>query len=131
MLFFAYFSVSPKRNIKRSPNGMKPSGALFLEKYVIQETWSGCQESIKEATRQGARPPPSWPLVAPPTYFFLLYISMYPANIQEHHETLFPPLQPSVPKRSHLGAFFGAPPEGALIIEGLYINSMAPPMMCE
>ena len=30
-IFFAYFSVSKKRNIKRSPNGMKPSGAMFLE----------------------------------------------------------------------------------------------------
>ena len=30
-VFFAYFSVSKKRNIKRSPNGMKPSGAIFLE----------------------------------------------------------------------------------------------------
>ena len=28
---FAYFSVSQKRNIKRSPNGMKPSEELFLE----------------------------------------------------------------------------------------------------
>ena len=35
-IFFAYFSISKKRNIKRSPNGMKPSGALFLE-----QTWSG------------------------------------------------------------------------------------------
>ena len=30
-VFFAYFSVSKKRNIKRSPDGMKPSGAIFLE----------------------------------------------------------------------------------------------------
>ena len=30
-VFFAYFSVSQKRNIKRSPNEMKPSGELFLE----------------------------------------------------------------------------------------------------
>ena len=30
-IFFAYFSVSQKRNIKRSPNAMKLSGALFLE----------------------------------------------------------------------------------------------------
>ena len=30
-VFFAYFSVSQKRNIKRSPNGMKPSGAIFSE----------------------------------------------------------------------------------------------------
>ena len=26
-VFCAYFSISKKRNIKRSPNGMKPSGA--------------------------------------------------------------------------------------------------------
>ena len=26
-VFFAYFSISQKRNIKRSANGMKPSGA--------------------------------------------------------------------------------------------------------
>ena len=31
VVFFAYFSVLKKRNIKRSPNGMKPSGAIFLE----------------------------------------------------------------------------------------------------
>ena len=30
-IFFAYFSVSQKRNIKRSPNRMKPLGAWFLE----------------------------------------------------------------------------------------------------
>ena len=30
--FFAYFRVLQKRNIKRSPNGMKPSGEIFLEK---------------------------------------------------------------------------------------------------
>ena len=111
---------------------------------AIQETWSGRKAINEAATRQGARPPPgcahppwarpppSWAprcstdLLLPP-----IYISIYPTNIQEHHETLFPPPQPSVPKRSHLGAFFGAPPEGASITEGLYINSMAPPMMCE
>ena len=63
------------------------------------------------ATMQGAclggrhAPHPRGPLVAPPTYFFILYILIYPENIWEHHETLFPPPQPSVPKRSHLGAF--------------------------
>ena len=30
-IFFAYFSVSQKMKIKRNPNGMKPSGELFLE----------------------------------------------------------------------------------------------------
>ena len=33
--FFAYFSVSKKQNIKRSPNGMKPSGTWFSHR-----TWS-------------------------------------------------------------------------------------------
>ena len=74
---------------------------------------------------------PRGPLVAPPTYFFLLYIPMYPGNIIYGAKTLFPPPQPSVPVRSHLGAFSGAPPEGALITEGFYINTIASPMMCE
>ena len=30
--FFAYFSVSKKRNIKWSPNGMKPSGTWFSQR---------------------------------------------------------------------------------------------------
>ena len=54
-----------------------------------------------------------------------------PKKIQGYHEILFPPTQPFVAKISHLGAFSGAPPEGASITEGLYINSMAPPTMCE
>ena len=77
------------------------------------------------ARRKGARlppwtcSPPRGPRMAQPTYFFLLYILIYPENIREHDETLFPPPQPSVPKRSHLGAFSGAPPERASITEGL------------
>ena len=49
---FPCFSVSKKRNIKRSPNGMKPSGELFLE------TWSGSQGSFEVATRQRGAPYP-------------------------------------------------------------------------
>ena len=105
---------------------------------VIQGTWSGRQEINEEATRQGGAPMggrraphPHGPLVDPLTDFFRLYILIYPKNIREHHETLFPPPQPSVPKRSHLGAFFGAPPEGESITEGFYINTIASPMMCE
>ena len=133
MLFFAYFSVSPKRNIKWN----ETFGRVIFGTNVIQRTWSGRQEITEEATRQGhAYPPrralhPRGPLVAPPTYFFLLYIPTYPENIRGHHENLIPPPQPSVPVRSHLGAFSGAPPEGALITEGFDINTIASPMMCE
>src|SRR3954468_21236320 len=104
---------------------------------VIQRTWSRRQEVNEEATRQGgapapwARPHPRGPLVAPPTYFFLLYIPMYPETIRRGAKALFPPPQPSIPVRSHLGAFSGTPPEGALIMEGFYINTIASPMMCE
>ena len=122
---------------KGTSNGMKPSWELFLE-----QTWSrGLGVDVKKETRKprgrgracpsSVRPHPRGPLAAPPTYFFLLYISIYPESIQEHHETLFPPPQPSVPVRSHLSAFFGAPPEGESITEGFYINTIASPMMCE
>ena len=45
--FFAFFSVSQKRNIKRNPNGMKPSGELILEQ--TQSRRLGVD--VKEATR--------------------------------------------------------------------------------
>ena len=81
IVVFAYFSVSPKRNIKRSPKGMKPSGALFLE-----QTWSRrLGVDVKKQSRRPrgrGRPPgrtlhPRGALVAPLTYFFLLYIYIH------------------------------------------------------
>ena len=104
---------------------------------MIQRTWSGRQETNEEATRQGAhlppwaRPPPSWAprgstdLLLPPIYTYV------PQTIRDGAKNLFPPSQPSVPVRSHLGAFSGAPPEGESITEGFYINTIASPMMCE
>ena len=55
-IFFAYFSISKKRNIKRNPNGMKPSGALFLEQISSGEP--GVQ--VKKAPRapRDRRAPP-------------------------------------------------------------------------
>ena len=90
----------------------------------------GSHEVGRRACPPGRAPTlvgPSWlPDRLPP----LIYIHV-PPNIQEHHENLIPPPQPSVLERSHLGAFSGAPPEGSLITEGLYTNSMASPVMCE
>ena len=135
--FFAYFSISKKRNIKRSPNGMKPSGELFLERKQSRRLGVYVREATKKARGRGARLPPGralhprGPHVAPPTYFFLLYIPTYPQTTRYGAKNLIPPPQPSVPVRSHLGAFFGAPPVGALITEVFYINTIASPMMCE
>ena len=83
--------------------------------------------------RPGSRaaPRPYGPLVDPLTQIFLLYILLYPKKIQESHETTFPLPQPSVPVISHLGAFSGAPPEGASIMDGFYINTIASPMKRE
>ena len=46
-------------------------------------------------------------------------------------ETTFPPPQPFVPMRSHLGAFSGVLSEGDSITEGFYINTIALPMKRE
>ena len=107
---------------------------IFLGPKAIQKTWSRSLELHKVATRQegapkGGRRAPT--LVAPLTDFLRLYILIYPENIREHHETLFPPPQPSVPVRSHLGAFSGDLPEGESITEGFYINTIASPMKRE
>ena len=56
-VFFAYFSVSKKRNIKRNETFVSD---LFGTN-VIQRTWSGSQETTEAATRVGARRAPSWP----------------------------------------------------------------------
>ena len=47
VVFFAYFSVSQKRNIKRN----ETFGRVIFGTNAIQETWSGRQEAAEEATR--------------------------------------------------------------------------------
>ena len=137
MLFFCLFQCFEETEYQTESKWNKIFGNVIFGTNVIQRTWSGRQAINKEATRQGARLPPGRALhprgllVAPPTYFFLLYIPTYPQTINRGAKTLFPPPQPSVPVRSHLGAFFGAPLEGALITEGFYINTIASPMKCE
>ena len=104
---------------------------------AIQKTWGRSLELHKEARRQeGAprgvgAPPPSWAPRTSTTYFFRIYILLYPRNIREIHETTFPPPQPSEPMRSHLGAFFDDLSEGESIMVGFYINTIASPMKRE
>ena len=137
MLFFCLFQCFEGKEYQTESKRNETFGNVIFGTNVIQRTWSGRQAINKEATRQGERLPPGralhprGPLMAPPTYFFLLYIPTYRQTIRHGAKTLFPPLQPSVPVRSHLGAFSGTPPEGALITEGFYINTIASTMMCE
>ena len=134
---FLPISVFCRKRISNGVQSNETLGSVIFGTNMIQRTWSGSQETSEAATRVPGVPPtvgrspyPHGPLERPPTYFFLLYIYTYPKNIQEHHEKLFPPPQPSVSARSHLGAFDGALSEGESTTEGLYIISKASPMSC-
>ena len=135
MMFFAFFSISKKQNIKQSPNGMN-----LRDRDFPTERDPGDLDPTPRSARGGhegggrapwVRPLPRGPLGAPPTYSFLLYIPTYPRMIKGEPKNLIPPPQLSVSTRSHLGACSGAPPEGASITEGFYIIIQAPPMKCE
>ena len=125
--FFAYFGVLQKRNIKRSPNGMKPSGEIFLEQNTHRRLENHGVGHTWRPRGWGARPLPCGPHVWPPVPFFLLYIPTYLETIRRTEKTLVPPPQPSVPVRSHLGACSGAPPEGGSSTECFYIIIIASP----
>ena len=76
-------------------------GNVIFSPNVIQETWTLLQEVSWEVTRvvgapPWARPLPRGALMAPLTYFFRLYISIYPKNIREHNRSGVPPPEASV-----------------------------------
>ena len=137
MLFYFLFQCFAEKEYQTEFKWNETFGNMIFRTNVIQRTWSLRKVINEEGMRQGgayppqARPPPSWAprcstdILLPPIYTHV------PKNIRDRAKTLFPPPQPSVPVRSHLGAFSGASPEGALITEGFYINTIASPMMCE
>ena len=57
-VFFAYFSVSQKRNIKRNPNGMKPSRELFLEWKQSRRLGVDVREASRKPRGREACPTP-------------------------------------------------------------------------
>ena len=129
--FFAYFSVSQKKDIKRSPNGMKPSGTWFSER-----TWTrGLGPYVKKATRRarcrGARPPPWWgprcstDVLLPPIYTYVP--RKHPGSQRNTISTIVTFCIREIPSWS----LRWRPPEGESTMEGFYINTIAPPMSCE
>ena len=136
-VFCAYYRVLQKRNINWSPNGMKPSWASFLDQKQSRrlgvEVWNSVRQPWGRRAHPGGMraPHPCGHHGAPPTYFFHLYILLYPRNIMGSHENTFPPPQASVPVRSHLGAFSTDLLEGESIMEGFYISTIASPMKHE
>ena len=123
VVFFAYFSVSGKQNIKRSPNGMKSSGMWFSHR-----TWS--RDLDPTATDQrgghegGGAPLGRAPWLVGPSVLHRRTPSSYiyprtPQTIRTGAKNLIPPPQLSVSTRSHLGACSGAPPEEGRHHEGL------------
>src|SRR3954465_857557 len=76
--FFAYFSVSKKRNTKRSRNGMKSTGEVIFGRKATGWTWTPRQEQREVLTRVGGAPLGCAPLPrgapeAPQTYFLHPY----------------------------------------------------------
>ena len=78
-----------------------------------------------------ARPPPSWApccstdVLLPPIYTYVP--PNYQIRSQNPNSTAVTFCIHEIPS----WAYSGAPPEGASITEGFYINTIAPPMKCE
>ena len=121
---FHCLSVSQKRNIKRSPNGMKPSEKLFLERKQYRRLGVHVRGSTRKPRGRGrVQPPghtvhPRGPLVAPLMYFFCLYISIYPKTIREHNRSGVPPPEASVATKNQSGPCSGTLPEGETLTGG-------------
>ena len=89
----------------------------------------GGHEAGRRACPTGRAPHPRGPLVAPPTYFFLLYIPTYPENIRDRAKTYFHRRNLLYPWDPILGPFPALRRRGHWL--GFYINTIASPMMCE
>ena len=68
-VFFAYFSISRKRNIKRSPNRIKPSASWFFGRISFRRLGDQVRRSSRspgDSPPYRAWPPVSWTPRAPP-----------------------------------------------------------------
>ena len=56
IVFFCLFQCFAERNIKRSPNGMKPSGAIFLEQTQSRRLGVDVKKQTRWPRGREARP---------------------------------------------------------------------------
>ena len=118
MLFYAYFSVSRKRNIRRSQNGTKSTGEVIFGRKATQGTWTPRQKIREVLTRVGGAPLPRGAPVAPPTYSFHPYIPTYPKTSRTEDRSGVPPPQASVATKNQSGPSFDTLSEGDPITGG-------------
>ena len=137
MLFSCLFQCFAEKEYQTESKRDDTFGSVIFGTNVIQRTWSGRQETYEESTRQGARlppwarPPPSWAprgstnLLLPPIYIHIP--RKHPGAPRNPISTAATFCTQEIPS----WGLFRSSAGGALITEGIYINSMAPPMMCE
>ena len=83
MLFFYLFQCFAEKEYQTQSKRNETFGSVIFGTNIISRTWSRCQETNKEATRQGGAPtpwarlPPSWAnrsstdLLLPPIYTYV------------------------------------------------------------
>ena len=99
-------------------NGTKPSRGSFLEQTQSRRLGVDVKKETRRPRGRRACPHPRGPLVAPLTYFFRLYISIYPKTIGEHNRSGVPPPQASVASKTQSGPCSGTLPEGGTLTGG-------------
>ena len=122
MSFYAYFSVSRKRNIRGVKTERNRLEKLFLEGKQPRELGvhvrgdTGCPQGWEAPP--WARPLPHGAPVAPPTYPLHPYILLYPKTSRTEDRLGVLPLQASVATKNLSGALPGTLPEGDPITDG-------------
>ena len=118
MLFYAYFSVSRKRNIRRSQNGMKSTGEVTFGRKAIQGTWSARQERRVVPTRVGGAPPWLVPPLRSTNVLLSPIYPTYPKTSRTEIRSGVPPPQASVATKNQSGPCSGTLQEGYPITGG-------------
>ena len=122
---FLPISVFRRKGIS---NGVETERNQLEKLFFERKPPDGLGPHVKEGTRKPrgwgrphpprARPLPRGALVAPLTYFFRLYISIYPKNFGEQKRSGVPPPQASVATKNQSGPCSGTLPEGGSLTSG-------------